>query len=172
MKGGTRVRIMGIDPGLAIVGFGLLEMRAGRSTRALMYGTITTPKEERHARRLFLIAQGMKELLEQHQPDAVALEKLFFNTNTTTGMAVSEARGVITLVVETAGIPLYEYTPLAVKQAIVGYGRAEKIQVQEMTRRILALSERPRPDDAADALAVALTHVQMYPFLRHTDTIS
>ncbi|MBE3594459.1 MAG: crossover junction endodeoxyribonuclease RuvC [Candidatus Carbobacillus altaicus] len=164
------MRIMGIDPGLAIVGFGLLEMRATRSARALLYGTITTPKEERHARRLVLIAEGMRELLEQHKPDAVALEKLFFNTNTTTGMSVSEARGVITLVIEQAGIPMFEYTPLAVKQAIVGYGRAEKIQVQEMTRRILSLARRPRPDDAADALAVALTHAQTYPFLRSTQT--
>lgn len=153
------MKILGIDPGIAIVGFGILDSAQGRQSM-LGYGTITTEAGLPLARRLRQISADMEQLLAQVQPDAVAVEELFFNTNITTGIAVAHGRGVILCAVEQFGIPLFEYTPMQVKQAVVGYGKAEKRQVMDMTRRLLHLESVPRPDDAADALAIALCHAR------------
>ena len=152
-----RVRILGIDPGIAIVGFGLIEADRGR-TRLLNYGAITTPAGLPLARRLVQIEQDMEELIAQLKPDAIAVEELFFSNNITTGIAVAHGRGIILCTAEKSGVPLYEYTPMQVKQAVVGYGSADKHQVMEMTRRILHMEKVAQPDDAADAIAIALTH--------------
>lgn len=149
------MRILGIDPGYATVGCGALEYD-GAVFRTLEYGAITTPANTPFARRLLTIDEDMRALLERVKPDAVAVEKLFFNTNTTTAIDVAQARGVIVAAAARTGVPVYEYTPLQVKLAVVGYGRAEKAQVMEMTRVILGLKTVPRPDDVADALAVAV----------------
>lgn len=149
--------VLGIDPGYAIVGYGVLRYEKSRFT-VLEYGTITTPKEMPFSERLVQIYHSMNTLLERFSPDSLAVEKLYFNTNTTTAIDVSQARGVIMLTAQLKEIPLYEYTPLQVKQSVTGYGRAEKKQVQEMTRMLLNLEKIPRPDDAADALAMAICH--------------
>lgn len=149
--------ILGIDPGYAIVGYGAVEFEKGRF-RVLGYGAITTPAGIHLQNRLMEIHQDMLTLLDQFKPDAVSVEELFFNTNVTTGIAVGHARGVILLAIAERGLPFYEYTPSQVKQAVVGYGRAEKKQVMELTRNILGLKKIPRPDDAADALALAVCH--------------
>ncbi len=149
--------ILGIDPGYAIVGYGAVEFEKGRF-RVLGYGAITTPAGIPLQNRLMEIHQDMLTLLDQFKPDAVSVEELFFNTNVTTGIAVGHARGVILLAIAERGLPFYEYTPSQVKQAVVGYGRAEKKQVMELTRNILGLKKIPRPDDAADALALAVCH--------------
>lgn len=149
--------ILGIDPGFAIVGFGLVEADRGRQ-RLVQCGAITTPAGEPLPARLLRIADDMELLLEQFKPQAMAVEELFFNNNITTGIGVAQARGVILLSAERRGVPIYEYTPSQVKQAVVGYGKAEKSQVMEMTRRLLCLKKQIRPDDAADAVAVALCH--------------
>lgn len=149
--------ILGIDPGYAIVGYGAVEYDRGRF-RVLGYGAITTPAGIPLQNRLLEIHQDMLTLLDQFKPDAVSVEELFFNTNVTTGIAVGHARGVILLAIAQRGLPFYEYTPSQVKQAVVGYGRAEKKQVMELTRNILGLKKIPRPDDAADALALAVCH--------------
>ena len=154
-----RVRILGIDPGIAIVGFGLIEADRGK-TRLLNYGAITTPAELPLARRLVQIEQDMEELIAQLKPDAIAVEELFFSNNITTGIAVAHGRGIILCTAEKSGVPLYEYTPMQVKQAVVGYGGADKHQVMEMTRRILKMEKVARPDDAADAIAIALCHAR------------
>lgn len=151
------MRILGIDPGIATIGFGLVEMDKGQGTM-LQYGVISTPAGVPLSRRLYQISQDMDSLLEQFKPDVMAVEELFFNNNITTGIAVAHGRGVILLAAETAGIPLYEYTPSQVKLALTGYGKAEKRQMMEMTRMLLKLKAVPRPDDAADALAIALCH--------------
>lgn len=153
------MRILGIDPGIAIVGFGLIEADRGK-TRLLNYGAITTPAELPLARRLVQIEQDMEELIAQLKPDAIAVEELFFSNNITTGIAVAHGRGIILCTAEKSGVPLYEYTPMQVKQAVVGYGKAEKHQVMDMTRRLLRLDRMPRPDDAADAIAIALCHAR------------
>ena len=153
------MRILGIDPGIAIVGFGLIEADRGR-TRLLNYGAITTPAELPLARRLVQIEQDMEELIAQLKPDAIAVEELFFSNNITTGIAVAHGRGIILCTAEKSGVPLYEYTPMQVKQAVVGYGGADKHQVMEMTRRILKMEKVARPDDAADAIAIALCHAR------------
>ena len=153
------MRILGIDPGIAIVGFGLIEADRGR-TRLLNYGAITTPAGLPLARRLVQIEQDMEELIAQLKPDAIAVEELFFSNNITTGIAVAHGRGIILCTAEKSGVPLYEYTPMQVKQAVVGYGKAEKHQVMDMTRRLLRLDRMPRPDDAADAIAIALCHAR------------
>ena len=151
--------ILGIDPGVAIVGFGLIRSERGQS-QMLRYGAINTPKELTLAQRLVLIERDLTELIGTFQPDVIAVEELFFNQNITTGIAVAHGRGVILCTAEKLGVPLYEYTPAQVKIAVTGYGKAEKAQVMDMTRRLLRLSTVPRPDDAADALAIALCHAR------------
>ena len=151
--------ILGIDPGYATTGFALL--RAERSTYSLVqYGTVTTPAELEFPARLNMLFDDMTRLLEVTKPEAVAVEALFWGHNITTGIGVSHGRGVILLAIERAGLPLFEYTPMQVKQAVVGYGKAEKHQVMDMTRRFLKLEKMPRPDDAADAIAIALCHAR------------
>lgn len=152
-------RILGIDPGFATIGFGLIQ--ADRmNVQMLRYGAITTPAGMAFEMRLKQIYDDMLELLEITKPDAVSIEELFFNTNITTGIQVAHGRGVILLACTTYGVPIYEYTPLQVKQAVAGYGRAEKRQVMDMTKRLLHLEKTPRPDDAADGLALALCHAR------------
>lgn len=153
------MRILGIDPGVAIVGFGVVDSEGG-TERMVQYGAINTPANTPLAARLVQIEQDLMELLQQFKPDEVAIEELFFSKNITTGIAVAHARGVILATVEKAGIPLYEYTPMQVKQAVVGYGLAEKNQVMDMTKRLLKLRSVPKPDDAADALAIAICHAR------------
>ena len=153
------MRILGIDPGIAIVGFGLIDAERGQA-KLLNYGAITTPAGLPLARRLVQIERDMDELIAQLQPDAIAVEELFFSNNITTGIAVAHGRGIILCTAEKSGVPLYEYTPMQVKQAVVGYGLAEKRQVMDMVRRLLKLKAVPWPDDAADALAIALCHAR------------
>lgn len=154
------MRILGIDPGLATVGWGVIDVIGGKP-KVVSYGVISTPKEKRLPERLMIIEEDLKLIAEKFKPDEIALEELFFNTNITTGINVAHARGVILLTaVKICGGKLYEYTPLQIKQALTGYGRAEKRQIQEMTKTFLGLEKIPKPDDAADALAVALTHSQ------------
>ena len=149
--------ILGIDPGLAIVGWGVVEYKNTRF-RTVAYGSVQTPAGLCTEERLKLIFDGINELLETYRPDAVAVEELFFNTNITTGIRVAEARGVILLAAARAGVKIFEYTPLQVKQAVVGYGRAEKKQVITMVTMLLGLHKPPKPDDTADALAIAICH--------------
>ncbi len=151
------MRILGIDPGYAIVGYGVLDYQNNRF-QVVDFGAITTPAGMDFNRRLALIYDEMRLLLSRHKPEAMAIEKLFYNTNAKTVIDVAQARGVILLAAQQDGVPAYEYTPLQVKQAVVGYGRAEKKQVQEMTKRILHLESVPKPDDTADALAMAVCH--------------
>ena len=153
------MRILGIDPGIAIVGFGLIEANAGQ-VQMLQYGAITTEAGLPLATRLYQIGNDMEELLRQCKPDVISIEELFFNNNITTGIAVAHGRGVLLYAAEKCGVPLFEYTPSQVKQAVVGYGKAEKRQVMDMTKRLLKLKAVPRPDDAADALARALCHAR------------
>lgn len=153
------MRILGIDPGVAIVGFGLIESERG-SVRMLQYGAVTTPAGLPLATRLVQIENDMTELIRQLKPDEIAIEELFFSKNITTGIAVAHGRGVILCTVERLGVPIYEYTPMQVKQAVVGYGLADKKQVMDMTKRLLKLKAVPRPDDAADALAIAICHAR------------
>lgn len=149
--------ILGIDPGLATLGYGVIET-AGDKRRMIQYGTLTTPAGQPMPQRLRAIFQGIDQLMDIYQPDDVAFEELFFSKNITTGMAVSAARGVALVAVVRRTDNLYEYTPMQIKQAVTGYGGADKHQVQMMVKILLNLEEIPRPDDAADALAVALTH--------------
>ncbi len=149
--------ILGIDPGIATVGFGAIEAK-GSAIRPIRYGVITTPAHQRLALRLKQIHEDMLELIDGFRPDAIAVEELFFNTNITTGIAVAHGRGVAILAGEERSVPMFEYTPLQVKQCVAGYGRAEKKQMMEMVRRLLKLDAVPRPDDAADALALAICH--------------
>lgn len=151
------MRILGIDPGLATIGFGLVESVRGTPSM-LRHGVITTPAGVELSQRLLQISRDMEELLTALNPDEVAVEELYFSKNVTTGMAVSHSRGVILLEIARRAIPVFSYTPMQVKQAVVGYGKAEKAQVMEMTRQLLQLSATPRPDDAADALALAICH--------------
>lgn len=153
------MRILGIDPGFAIVGFGVVDSTAGRQA-LVQCGAINTPSTWRLPARLLQISTDMAQLLDQFRPDAMAVEELFFNNNITTGIGVAQARGVILTEAERAGVPVFEYSPSQVKQAVVGYGKAEKNQVMEMTRRLLGLKAVIRPDDAADAVAVALCHAR------------
>ena len=158
------MRILGIDPGIATIGFGLVEAERGQ-VRMRNYGAITTPAGLPLSRRLYQIETDMENLIGQLRPDAISIEELFFNTNITTGIAVAHGRGVLLFAAEKCGIPLYEYTPSQVKMAVVGYGKAEKRQVMDMTRRLLKLQSVPRPDDAADALALALCHARSFTSL-------
>ena len=149
--------ILGIDPGYAIVGYGVIYYQSGRF-RVLEYGAITTPAGMPLPKRLHKIYDGMEELIRKYKPDALSIEQLFFNTNSTTAIGVAEARGCILLSADMNNLPIFEYTPLQVKQAVTGYGRAEKRQIMQMTTTLLGLTEIPKPDDAADALAVAVCH--------------
>ncbi len=153
------MRILGIDPGVAIVGFGVIESEKNKQS-LVRCGVITTPAHTQLSSRLNSIYMDLQQLIETFQPDAIAVEELFFNTNITTGISVAQARGVILLACYQSGVPVFEYTPLQVKQAVVGYGRAEKNQVMDMVKRILRLQDVPRPDDAADAVAIALCHAR------------
>ena len=160
------MRILGIDPGIATIGFGLVESERGQ-VHMVTYGAITTPAGLPLSRRLLQIDRDMEELIGQLRPDVISIEELFFNTNITTGIAVAHGRGVILCAAERCGIPLYEYTPSQVKQAVVGYGKAEKRQVMQMVKMILKLKAVPRPDDAADALALAICHARSATSLLH-----
>ena len=153
------MRILGIDPGVAIVGFGLIESERG-SVRMLQYGAVTTPAGLPLATRLVQIENDMTELIRQLKPDEIAIEELFFSKNITTGIAVAHGRGVILCTAERLGVPIFEYTPMLVKQAVAGYGLADKKQVMDMTKRLLKLKAVPKPDDAADALAIAICHAR------------
>ena len=153
------MRILGIDPGYATTGFGILEAGCG-SVQLLNYGTITTPTTLTFPERLVVLYDDMTQLIETVKPDAVAVEELFWGHNVTTGIGVSHGRGVILLAICKSGTPLFEYTPNQVKQAVVGYGGADKHQVMDMTRRILKMDKVARPDDAADAIAIALCHAR------------
>ena len=149
--------ILGIDPGLAIVGWGVVEYQ-GSKFRTLGYGSIETPAGMATEQRLALIYEGVGKLIETYHPEHMAVEELFFNTNQTTGIRVAEARGVIIMRAYQMGVKVFEYTPLQVKQAVVGYGRAEKKQVITMVTMLLGLPKPPKPDDTADALAIAMCH--------------
>ncbi len=151
------MRILGIDPGYAIVGYGVVDYDRFRF-KTVGHGAITTIAGTPFGERLQAIYDDMKTLLQKYHPDAVSIEKLFFNTNTTTAIDVAEARGVILLAAQQCGVPVYEYTPLQVKSSITGYGKAEKRQVMEMVKSFLGLQSVPKPDDTADALALAICH--------------
>ena len=153
------MRILGIDPGVAIVGFGVIDSEWGQQNM-VQYGAITTQAGLPLATRLVQIETDLEELSNSFKPDEISIEVLFFSKNITTGIAVAHARGIILYTAEKMGVPIYEYTPMQVKQAVVGYGLAEKKQVMDMTRRLLKLKAVPRPDDAADALAIAICHAR------------
>ena len=151
------MRILGIDPGYGITGFGIIEAQRGKM-QLLGCGAITTPAGMDFSARLEIIYHDMCELLKKAKPEAVAIEELFFGQNVTTGIGVAQSRGVILLAIRQAGLQAYAYKPSQVKQAVVGYGNATKHQVQDMTKRLLGLDAMPKPDDAADAIAIALCH--------------
>lgn len=153
--------ILGIDPGFAIVGFGALRTEGSKQT-LLACGAITTPAGFPLPTRLLQIENDMAQLFDTFQPDAMAVEELFFTNNITTGIGVAQARGVILAAAERAGVPIYEYTPPEVKMAVTGYGKAEKRQVMDMVKRLLNLKAVPKPDDAADAVAIALCHARTF----------
>ena len=153
------MRILGLDPGIATVGFGVIDTVKNRQT-LVTCGVITTPAHTPLTSRLDQIYTDLEELIRTVRPDVMAVEELFFNTNITTGISVAQGRGVILLCAYRCGLQIFEYTPLQVKQAVVGYGRAEKKQVMDMVKRILNLPAPPKPDDAADAVALALCHAR------------
>ena len=155
--------VLGIDPGLATLGWGVLKNDRGRF-ETIDYGVVLTPKEESLPVRLAMLEEGVNKLIDKYHPDEIALEELFFNNNITTGINVAQARGVILLTCVKKCGRLYEYTPLQINQALTGYGRADKKQMQIMVKTLLRLDNIPKPDDAADALAVALTHCQTSRF--------
>ncbi len=151
------MRIIGIDPGTGILGFGVIDVQKGKP-QLVDAGVIRTPVKEDDAVRLETIYQELTDIIAQTKPAVMSVEKLFFARNVTTAMTVAQARGVVLLCARLAGLPIFEYTPLQIKQAITGYGKADKKQMQEMVRVLLGLKEVPRPDDCADALAAAITH--------------
>ena len=153
--------VLGIDPGYAIVGWGVIEF-SGSTYKPKAFGAITTQAHTDFNLRLQQIYDDMITILKNSKPDAVAIEKLYFSTNVTTAILVAQARGVILLAAQQCGVKVYEYTPLQVKVAVTGYGKAKKPQVMEMTRRLLHLKEVPKPDDTADALAIAITHTHAH----------
>ena len=157
--GGAFLRILGIDPGLAIVGWAVIET-SGFNSRPIAFGAIRTPAHTLIESRLAIIESDLNEIIDKYQPEEMAVEELFFNTNITTGIAVAEARGVILCTAYKRRVKISEYTPLQVKQAVVGYGKAEKHQVIAMVTSILKLKSPPKPDDTADAVAIALCHAQ------------
>lgn len=150
---------LGIDPGTATTGFGLVRLEPDGSLVAVKYGVILTPKDASAPVRLEMLYNDLSELLKEYHPDTAAVEKLFFSRNVTTALAVGQARGVVMLCMQQAGIEPFEYTPNEIKQAVAGYGGAQKKQIQEMVRALLQLDSIPKPDDAADALAIAITHL-------------
>jgi crossover junction endodeoxyribonuclease RuvC len=152
------MRVLGIDPGTAITGYGLVEEVRG-DLKLLAFGVIRTPANQPLPRRLQLIYRAVSDLAQEWEPEAAAVEELFFSRNVRTAMSVGQARGVALLALADAGLDVAEYTPLVIKQAVTGYGNADKAQMQEMVRLLLELAEVPRPDDAADALAVAICHL-------------
>jgi crossover junction endodeoxyribonuclease RuvC len=151
------MKVLGIDPGTATTGFGLISKDGSRISK-LDYGVISTPKDLEMPKRLSILFDDLQELVHTHRPDVMAVEKLFFTNNITTAMSVSQARGIVLLVASQNNIPIAEYTPLQVKMAVTGYGKATKKQVQEMVKKILKLNIIPKPDDAADALAIAICY--------------
>ena len=155
------MRILGIDPGYAIVGVGVVDFE-GNHFKVVEYGAITTEAGDNMFDRLKKIYDDLIMIIERVKPDGMAIEELFFNSNQKTAINVAQARGVLVLAAKNCGIPVFEYTPLQVKQAVVGYGRAEKKQVQQMTKAILCLESVPKPDDTADALAIAICHAHSY----------
>ncbi len=154
------MRILGIDPGYAIIGWGVIAYERGRFT-PLDFGAVTTPAGMPFGERLERIFNEISAIIATHKPEVLAIEKLYFQNNQKTAIEVAEARGVLLLAAQQAGIPVFEYTPLQVKSAVTGYGQAQKPQVMEMTRRLLRLQKVPKPDDTADALAIAICHAQM-----------
>lgn len=151
------MRILGIDPGTAILGFGVIDFD-NRKFRLVDAGVIKTPKDDSDSKRLFTIYDELTSIVKQHKPDSMSVEKLFFAQNVTTAMTVSQARGIVLLIGEQNKLKIFEYTPLQIKQALTGYGRADKNQIQEMVKVILGLDNIPKPDDCADALAAAICH--------------
>ena len=150
--------IVGFDPGLATLGYGVIKTDARRKPEMIDYGIISTPKEQDLPTRLTTLEKGVKQIIDKYKPDEIAIEELFFAKNVKTAIAVAHARGVILLTAVKECGKLYEYTPLQIKQALTGYGRADKNQIQQMVKTFLSLKAVPKPDDAADALAVALCH--------------
>ncbi|KXK15146.1 MAG: crossover junction endodeoxyribonuclease RuvC [Chloroflexi bacterium OLB14] len=150
---------LGIDPGTATTGYGFVRLMPDGELVTVSFGIISTDKDETPSKRLEIIFDELNKLLKKYKPETAAVEKLFFARNVTTGIAVGQARGVVLLALQKAGIETFEYTPLEVKQAVAGYGGADKKQVQEMVRTLLQLDKIPKPDDAADALAIAITHL-------------
>ena len=152
------MKILGIDPGIGICGFGLIETTSRANAKALDYGVITTKIRAPLPSRLKELYESLQEVFDTTKPDVVSVEKLFFSKNITTGIAVAEARGLVILVAEQKGLQIFEYTPNEIKKTLTGYGSAKKGQIQEMVRVHLGLKDKPKPDDAADALAAAITH--------------
>lgn len=155
--------ILGVDPGIAIVGYGLIEC-VGNNNKPIEYGCIRTDPKYKFPERLKIIYDEIRKIINTYNPTDIAIEELFFNKNTKTALKVSQARGVIVLAGINSGLDIFEYTPLQIKQGIVGYGRAEKHQVQDMVKMFLNLKEIPKPDDAADALAIAICHASCLKF--------
>ena len=156
--------IVGFDPGLATLGYGVITTDIKKKPEMVDYGIISTPKDTNLAIRLTMIEKGVKQIIDTYKPDEIAIEELFFAKNVTTGINVAHARGVTLLTAIKSCDKIFEYTPLQIKQALTGYGRAEKNQIQQMVKTLLRLKAVPKPDDAADALAVALCHAQTYKF--------
>lgn len=164
------MRVLGIDPGIAITGFGFID-KQGHKLTPVQYGAITTEAHTPPEQRLIQVYDSACALMDRYNPEAVAVEKLFFNKNVTTAFAVGQARGVIILAAAQRGLPVAEYTPLQVKQAVVGYGKAEKRQVQEMVKMFLKLRAVPKPDDVADALAIAICHAHSAVLAQKIDEV-
>jgi crossover junction endodeoxyribonuclease RuvC len=162
------MRIMGLDPGTATTGYGIIDVVEGEPS-VVTYGVIRTEPQQEMAQRLQTIYQTVCRLVDEYRPDSAAIEEVFFGRNITTAITVGQARGVLILALANAGIPIDEYSPPKIKDAVTGYGKADKHQVQLMVRNLLHLEETPRPDDAADGLAVALTH---YQHQRYTSLLS
>ena len=162
--------ILGIDPGTAIMGYGLIEQK-GNHLRALAYSCWRTPAHTPLAERLLMLYDEIDAFLSAHSPDHMAVEELFFSSNAKTALAVGQARGIVLLAGARHGIPIYEYTPLQMKQAVVGYGKAEKKQVQQMVKSLLNLQEIPKPDDTADALGLAICHAHSYGLNRRMEEL-
>jgi crossover junction endodeoxyribonuclease RuvC len=159
------MRTLGIDPGTAIMGWGVVDEQAGQLSLVAV-GALTTPAGMPQPERLRILYDGLRELIATHRPDTAAIEELFFGKNVNTALTVGQARGIALLAMQQAGLPISEYKPLVVKQAVAGYGGADKRQMQEMVRLTLGLAAAPKPDDAADALAVAICHAYIGPTLR------
>ncbi len=162
----SATRVLGVDPGIATMGYGLVQERSDGEIEVVAYGAVTTAADEDLSARLQQVYRGVRQIVEQYRPASVAVEKLLFGKNVTTAVAVGQARGVILLAVADCGLTVAEYTPAIVKQSVTGYGNASKSQVQDMIRLLLHLDEIPRPDDAADALAVAVTHLHSMRYHR------